>query len=1371
MFRNIVKEQLKVPAKIEYLGELRDFVTKVGRRHGFSERIVNAFKLSIDEAATNIIKHAYRDWEGSITIRALLKKNSITIVLIDQGKYFDPRQVGDPDLQRYVEIGKKGGLGIFIMRRLLDSIDYRKTEEGNELWMVKNREPFTKRRLAVPTIPLTLKARYWLISLSIYTVLIIIGYFFLFFRDDDIVLKDYLDRGRQACSVLATEVATSFQGFDPERRQQLIESGSQEWDVLSSAYKPISTLKMSEHRDILYNAFVVDNSNTIIARADEGEILEPFKFPDNVKEIQKNVFEFRQPDGKKVVDIVYPVVDEQDHIMSRAHLFIDGDKIYSDVSKARQNNLSLALFVWVIGVAGLFLLIYIVMNPFRRLQEWVKELGKPGVAEEMDIDSSTEVGEIAQAFSDITQQLKASQLNLAEQERLQKEMQVAQEIQQTLLPSEFPDIEGYDISSYYAAAKEVGGDYFDFVEVDRDTLGIVVADVSGKGVPGSLVMTMIRTALRTEARGIKDAAEVLARVNDFVVNDMKKGMFVTLFYVIIDSKRRRLNFASAGHNPMILFRPSTNNTYYLNPRGFPIGISLPDKHLFRNSIESGTVSLAEDDILIIYTDGITEAMNAKRQLFAEERFLNVVRRFGHLTAGEFVEKLQREIVAFTEGFPQNDDITLVSIKEKSSAEKVELKRAKKVFNLVSEGKSIKEACESVGITTYAYNKYKASFEKEGLDQFTLENEEEQIEARHLSIEEKTKIYDIIRRFPDYGAKRISEELNTERYSFSIISAAKIYEELVRSRLNTKELRKAFIARGGKKRRIKPPGTPMLTIDGKVILQKANYSLPEEEDLKQLESEEFPKQDKKSKDIELDAEITTKPVETEEVAQVIQEFKSPLELLDLEPDSLLLTPLVDLFDKRKNVTVRQQESEPEQPDRVQDRDESDEQQELVKDVKEDDIHENQDDELSSVDDSMDFDFVHDEDDMIVDQDTDILLSEHESVIDVSESEFFEAPFDEERDKVKQDEKASIEPEPDTETDDAILELEADDFSDLEIFDFAGDETEPESEAEKEEEIGDLEYSDTDHLQTQSEKEELDFIDALNAGGGLDEPEKKEEKDEFEGEPVEDIDFIDEESSLLFDEEKDFSDSFDEFIEIIDEEGVISTTGEIEETISEQILENEIKEQINNHSENEFEEEINWDISDFKFEQGDEESVVEEDSKSLSFDELLDFVESDDTFYDEDEEQFEMLLKEALTDKKKMSDHEKFPLDVNLEKDEYMYNKKMEDASKLYSDGSYKKAMELLNTIIQNYPDKWQAHVLRGNALYRQRLYNEAAKEYEKVIKLDFENIEAHENLGVIHANQGDFRRAINQWEQILKISPERQDIRNSIERAKQYLNLS
>jgi serine/threonine-protein kinase RsbW len=147
MFRKVIKEECKVPADIKYLGEMRNFVTHVGRKYGIPERILNAFKLAIDEAGTNIIRHAYRDWDGFVTLRMLIRNKDVTVSLIDQGHTFDLRRVRDPDLQRYVDIGKKGGLGIFIIRRVVDAIDYRKTVEGNELKLIKNRPHFSRRHL------------------------------------------------------------------------------------------------------------------------------------------------------------------------------------------------------------------------------------------------------------------------------------------------------------------------------------------------------------------------------------------------------------------------------------------------------------------------------------------------------------------------------------------------------------------------------------------------------------------------------------------------------------------------------------------------------------------------------------------------------------------------------------------------------------------------------------------------------------------------------------------------------------------------------------------------------------------------------------------------------------------------------------------------------------------------------------------------------------------------------------------------------------------------------------------------------------------------------------------------------------------------
>ncbi len=1319
MFQSVLKEQLKVPAKIEYLGELRDFVTKVGHRHGFSERVINAFKLSIDEAATNIIKHAYRDWEGNITIRAIVKKNCLTIVLIDQGKYFDPRQVSDPDLQRYVDIGKKGGLGIFIMRRLLDEIDYRKTEEGNELVLSKYRDVARKRRLTVPSISLNLKVRYWFIAISVFSVLLLSVYFYYFFQRDETITGDYLGRGRTALSVLANDVSTNMQQQLPESvRQSLIEGANlpDDIDILAHTARGINTLQMSEYRDILFRAFIIDNNGFILASTEDGLVLEHTDQPTESRALQNDVIAYKLSSGQEVIDIAYPVVDESGKALCKAHFLIEFDAVRKEISRARWSDLNLAGLVWLIGAAGLFLLIYLVMNPFRRLSDWVKQLGQPGVADEMDIDASTEIGEIAQAFSDITLKLRESQVNMAEQERLQKEMQVAQEIQQTLLPSEFPEVEGYQLDTYYAAAKEVGGDYYDFVEVDKDTLGIVVADVSGKGVPGSLVMTMIRTALRTEARGIKDAAEVLARVNEFVVNDMKKGMFVTLFYVIIDSRRRRLNYASAGHNPMILFRPSRNKSYYLNPHGFPIGISLPDKNLFRNTIESDTLSLLEGDILLMYTDGITEAMNRRRQLYGEERFLNVIREFGHQDASDFVHNLHDDLLSFTEGTPQSDDITLVAIKEKSTAEKIEVDRAKRVYALLQQGRNIREACEAEGLSTYAYySKYKELFDSGKVEEMES-GEVESIEAKHLSIEEKTKLYDVIMRHPEYGAKKIAEELDSERYGNYALPPAKIYEELVRAKLNTRELREAFVHRGGKKRRPKPPGTPMLTLDGRVIIQKSGLpDLPEEEE-SPVESPPPPRRTRTGTAKQKTISEEEKPPLIIEPAPLPPGSESGYQgrnILSIGLEELLNVPVEDLFDKR-GYPAEQPRREPAGT-------------EPAEDPAADESPERPEGELSL--EELGFHYVDGE----------------------------SAPGQQPADTSQQGE-----------TEPAATESPA----------WAGNREEidapPQAPQAPQSVNPEWDLPGKDAAAPAPSAEEFDFAAILNAGGGLEDPfAQGQDETLFAKAEAEDAEVVDEEE-LQVDNAEQFaadlapalSDAFDEFLEIEDEQRLINTTGELESEIIDQILQNEIADRINREPGAETTAaDDSWNIEETSSAPA-AETARDSSEHRLSFDELIELLSTDTP----NEEKWAP-AGPGNGHGEKGNAEEGDGESPNHHSGDPERDKALAQALSLFLTEEFDQTIDICTAMLAKHGEDGQVRALLGQSLFRMQRYREAAQQFRLLLKGEPKNRDAHEKLGVIYANQGAFPQAIYYWEQLLQLSPERRDIRDSIQRAKRFMNQS
>lgn len=809
MFKNVVKEEIIIPAQMSYLKQVRDFIEHIGKKYKFSDKIINSFKLVVDEACTNIIRHGYRDIKnGQIIIRAIIRRLSLTMVIIDHGKSFDPRQVKNPDLQKYISIGKKGGLGIFMMRKLMDDIRYNVTSRGNELRLTKMREKVDKAKPFTFWESLTLRTKFTLITSAILTVFALVSYFIFNSKIQENITGEVFKTTAALSSNLAK---ICWEPLNDKRDITLFENAK---STKESNPELVSLVLITDPRMTVVATYPVNREmlgKTLTIRNKT--------FLDTLKTARLFKYEFA-PDSI-VYSFISPVklenVDEEP--LGYVQVWTDRNYIQQRIHSAKLNLLILLVIVLIVGYSGSFVLITLIMDPFHKLANWVRQVGHGTVDEdELDIDASDELGEIAQAFNEMTTKFREAQANLIEQQRIQRELQVAQEIQQMLLPDDFPDVVGYDITSYYQAAKEVGGDLFDFVEVDDHTIGICVADVSGKGVPGSMVMTMIRTALRLEARGNKNPASVLAKVNEFVTDDIRKGMFVTAFYVILDSRERMISFASAGHNPMILFRGKSKETYYLNPPGFPIGITLPDINLFANTIKADRIRLHPDDILVIYTDGITEAMNANRELYGEERFLAAIRKYGELDVVDFVKSVKEDILNFTGGYEQNDDITLVAIKENMAAVDVKLEMFRDLFELATQDDvTVAQACKQIGVSPSTYYKYRRIY-KEGGYEYLREmlHGYTNLGLRHMSIEKKTKMYDIIRKHPDFGPKRISEMLNTEEYGFLEVSPSLIYEELRRAKLNTRRQREMFVQRGGK-RRLKPPGTPLLTLDGEVMV--------------------------------------------------------------------------------------------------------------------------------------------------------------------------------------------------------------------------------------------------------------------------------------------------------------------------------------------------------------------------------------------------------------------------------------------------------------------------------------------------------------------------------------------------------------------------
>jgi len=302
-----------------------------------------------------------------------------------------------------------------------------------------------------------------------------------------------------------------------------------------------------------------------------------------------------------------------------------------------------------------------------------------------------------------------------------------------------------------------------------------------------------------EARGNRSASDVMARMNTFVTEDMKKGMFVTMFYVVLDSVNRVVSYASAGHNPMILYRGESDATYFLKPKGIPVGIDAPDADLFRRTISVERLTLKQEDMLVIYTDGITEAMNPAREQFGEGRLLAGIKKHGHLSAQEFATELDREIHEFTAGALQNDDITLVAIKEKvQPEERLESKR-RELFRLVEqESVPVGEACERLHVAPSTYYRYRRRVAEVGGEE-GLKSIRPRAGMARASLEEEAAILSLVKAEPHLGAKKIADLLQATGKTGPNLTPATVYLTLRKNGLNTREKRLEFAQNGTDRR--------------------------------------------------------------------------------------------------------------------------------------------------------------------------------------------------------------------------------------------------------------------------------------------------------------------------------------------------------------------------------------------------------------------------------------------------------------------------------------------------------------------------------------------------------------------------------------------
>ena len=244
---------------------------------------------------------------------------------------------------------------------------------------------------------------------------------------------------------------------------------------------------------------------------------------------------------------------------------------------------------------------------------------------------------------------------LIEKKRLQGQLEVARQVQLELLPPSDPKLEGFDISAYNFPTEEVSGDYYDWVAIYEDQIGLVIADVSGKGIPAALLMAFLRASLRA-ATHIGYAPQIsMAKVNYLLWESIERNQYVTAFYGILDATNKTLSYTNAGHNPPLLLDVG-GNASFLERGGVPLG-------MFRGTrYHEYFLTMSPGDLLMLYTDGVTEAMNPNGEEFGRDRLAQAVKALTAHSAQEIIARVQKEVIEWTAGRGATDDITFFVIK-------------------------------------------------------------------------------------------------------------------------------------------------------------------------------------------------------------------------------------------------------------------------------------------------------------------------------------------------------------------------------------------------------------------------------------------------------------------------------------------------------------------------------------------------------------------------------------------------------------------------------------------------------------------------------------------------------------------------------------
>jgi sigma-B regulation protein RsbU (phosphoserine phosphatase) len=294
------------------------------------------------------------------------------------------------------------------------------------------------------------------------------------------------------------------------------------------------------------------------------------------------------------------------------------------------------------------------------------------------IRSRDQLGELARSFNSMTASIEDLLRQANEKKRLEEELRIAHEIQMSLLPQGPLSMPGLSATALCIPAREVGGDYYDFLPLDSHRVGILIADVSGKGTSAALYMAQLKGLMLSLSKIHSSPRALLVDANRIIAQHLDSRSFITITYAVVDLRARTMTYARAGHTPLIHVAPESFSAFsaspavdvgltprharILTPDGMVLGLNLDDGQMFDSLLEEATIPICAGDLYVFFTDGISEAMNAVNDCFGEVRLAQLVEDQASLPADELRERILREIETFVDGAPQHDDMTMILLR-------------------------------------------------------------------------------------------------------------------------------------------------------------------------------------------------------------------------------------------------------------------------------------------------------------------------------------------------------------------------------------------------------------------------------------------------------------------------------------------------------------------------------------------------------------------------------------------------------------------------------------------------------------------------------------------------------------------------------------